>query len=772
MQHYYRLSSLPQTTRMTKRSMDTNADNGSTPTSPKRRVQPTPIAMRSFEINNLTDGETVHQTCISIHGQCPEFDYAHETNYISVSATDSLTNRKSVHLQPDTQNWPLHKGSWKALVLLSPGQNTLDVKLHHAGGIHDSLQLTVTYIPLLQLPPLHLAILVAKDSPLVIDCPPGKYGAISSAHSSLNAAIAKFRLAAYMWQALTAEDFREKGLGRRSFRLEEEWTRDSTLLQAIRTTGDATTAMRSVPKVHIIRSDKTVAEIQDAQVAQQNPRGRDREALHRYFETALATSGPPFESTSRPVVAGMVLDSHYSVENSMILGHAALGCHKSEGISLGIFGSHLAYSWPRFLEEVPACLVDGALTGDTVGNDNGECDTMRGACFVGQGAFLHEVGHAFGAGHTTGIMARGYSKTWARNFIDHESLGNLGKNEAKWDLRDVLLFKLLPHFALPGDGPVLTEFKHAPVKIEVNLDEDGDEVLNVSCTVGLAQVTIKSGEDDPIIYYADSESGWKGNCPVFGINMKVALEESKFDRDTPLKVTGLGINGKERTVKNAWTLLKEKPYITIPDSNVVLRKQAVQSDRFESNDNDDEAFIPWALLLQHRGKDRQLHRATSIDLRVGCTMDGAVVYYGDGSHENCGPARDSRGQPHTFGGHASSRHDLPAGETIAKVVVNRDDAGWGSLAGIRMVLGNGQEWGHLNNHNNDSNDSDDDEDRDGAESEESVVTLEPADDEVIVGFYGQSDKHSGFTDQFGILTAPRDVQLPEIVYDIPGLSNA
>lgn len=66
--------------------------------------------------------------------------------------------------------------------------------------------------------------MIAKDSPLLIDCPPQKRGGISSAHSDLDAAINKFRMTAYMWQALTAEDLRVKGLDRRSFRLEEEWT--------------------------------------------------------------------------------------------------------------------------------------------------------------------------------------------------------------------------------------------------------------------------------------------------------------------------------------------------------------------------------------------------------------------------------------------------------------------------------------------------------------------------------------------------------------------
>ncbi|KAL4871503.1 hypothetical protein BDV12DRAFT_194268 [Aspergillus spectabilis] len=735
---------------MTKRPIDQDASTSPIP----RRVKPTSIEKRPFKVTNFNDGEDVHQKCVSIRGECQIFDYAEQTNFVSVCSSDGFNQKQQV------QHWPLHKGQWKALVMLAPGINRIELKLHHVHGIHDTVSISLNYVPLLQLPPLHLAILVAKDSPLLIDCPPAKYGAVSTAHSSLDAAVAKLRMSAYMWQALTAEDFQEKGLGRRSFRLDEEWGSNTTL-QTFHQEGKVGGTMSTVAKVHIIRSEKSVAKIRDAQVAQQNPRGRDRDALHRYFETALAASGiPVFESRNRPVVAGLVLDAHYSAEQSMILGHAALGCHKPDGISLGIFGSHLTYSWPRFLEEVPACLTDLTPAGDTVGNDNGECDTLRGACFVGQGAFLHEVGHAFGAAHTTGIMARGYSKSWAMSFIEHESHSGL-KNEAKWDLRDVLKFKLLPHFALPGDEyPVSAEFKNATVSIEIDIDDDEDENIKVACKAGLSQVILQSGNDEPSAYLTNVT----GIHTAFLINTTI----KDLDRSKPLKITALGMNGKERVIKDAWLRLKERPFISIPGTKFVLRKKSVHSNSFEGGADDGEDFTQWAMLLSHRGKDGQLHRATSIDLRVGCTMDGAVVYYADGEHENCGP-----GGNHSFGGHASESHALPEGETITKVVICKEDGGWGSLAGIRMTLSNGEAWGFLNKRG-DGNNGYDDEDEDGQEDEqsESVVTLEPGDDEVIVGFYGQSAAHSGFTYQFGILTAPKGVELPDAVYDMPELRNA
>ncbi|KAL4816052.1 putative peptidase family-domain-containing protein [Aspergillus spinulosporus] len=716
------------------------------------------LTKQPFQITNLEDGEVVHQTCVSIHGTCPILDSTPETLHITIRVTDGLTQTQTA------TPWPLYNGRWKALAMLAPGSNKITLELHHLHGIYQTLSISVTYLPLLQVPPLHLAILVAKDSPLLIDCPPAKHGAFSSAHSDLDAAVAKFRMTAYMWQALTAEDLRSKGLGRRSFRLDEEWGVNTTL----RTThanayghANAQPALGAVARVHIIKSDKTVAELRDAQVAQQNPRGQDREALHRYFEAALASSGLPiFEAASRPVVAGLLLDSHYSPEQSLILGHAALGCHKPQGLSLGIFGSHLTYSWPRFLEEVPACLVDLRDPGATVGNDNGECQTMRSACFVGQGAFLHEVGHAFGARHTTGIMARGYSRSWGRNFIEHE--GNNGlKDEAKWDLRDVLLFKLLPHFALPGDeDPLPAELKQASVSVDIVVgDEDDDdesvEVLKVFCKAGLAVVTVQSGNNEPQMYLSDVNGS--------RTTLYIHTTGDVFDRTKPLRIEALGKNGKERIIKDAWLLFNDRPFIPIRGSKHLLRKQSVHAGSFETRDYDD--FIRWAVLLRHRGTDGNIYRATSIDLRVGALMDGAIVYYADGERENCGPARKKNSrQPHQFGGHASESHVLPVGETIQKVTICRS---WGSLAGIRMTLSNGESWGHLNYRDDDGSEFGEDDYGDT----DSVVVLEPGEDEVIVGFFGHSLKGSGFTYQFGILTAPKDVELPEVVYDMPELRN-
>ena len=54
--------------------------------------------------------------------------------------------------------------------------------------------------------------------------------------------------------------------------------------------------------------------------------------------------------------------------------------------------------------------------------------------------------------------------------------------------------------------------------------------------------------------------------------------------------------------------------------------------------------------------------------------------------------------------------------------------------------------------------------------------LQAADDERIIGFYGQSDLENGYTFEFGIITAPKAVVdgeegLPWQIYNMPELMN-
>src|SRR5271156_2584858 len=114
-------------------------------------------------------------------------------------------------------------------------------------------RLTLHYLPLLQNPPVHLAVILARDSEGSFEAPPDR-------PNGLDEAIRRFRMAAYLWQMYTAEQlFRnfsgKKGQGfgsaRRSFRLDEEWSDDTLSLQE-------SSVWRMTAKIHVVRSPLSV----------------------------------------------------------------------------------------------------------------------------------------------------------------------------------------------------------------------------------------------------------------------------------------------------------------------------------------------------------------------------------------------------------------------------------------------------------------------------------------------------------------------------------
>ncbi|KAH6618252.1 zinc metallo proteinase [Chaetomium sp. MPI-SDFR-AT-0129] len=714
-----------------------------------------------IELDNFATGPDevteVYQRCILVSGTCStKSSLEQDEGSVLVNVADGAG-------QPlfSEQRWPMCQGSFKALVLLSPGPNKITITTQDS----DSIELSVRYVPLLQTPPLHLAIMIAKDSPLLIDCPPAKFGGLSSAHSSLAAAIAKFRITAYMWQALTAEDLRAKGLGRRAFRLEEEWTTD-TLTQPSLHNPQAT---GSVPKIHLIRTDKTVAELRDANLAQQNPRASRADELHTIFEQALLAHGAPFTTHTRPIVAGLILDSHYAVPAGVagpnksrqtstpyILAHAALGAHHPAGLSLGIFGSHLTYSWPRYLEEVPSCLLDTTPPGDTVGNDNGECTSMARACAVGQGAFLHEVGHAFGAPHTEGIMERGYSAGWERAFLggvrgkSGPGSGNgwerviAGEEHgARWAVRDALRFRALKQFWMPGDGELGREVPSVSVS-----EEDGVEgglMLDLACDARIAEVRFTSKDKAGVV---DEEKASIAN-PVKKLSYRWDELVKRFPRSKPLALEVTAMNGQQYSATNIWGMSRNRTTIRIPGTEIRLLQQFVDGEG--APDNDENSWT-WAVLFKKRDARGKLVPATKIDIRVGCGLDGAVVYYKDGSKVPCGPRGESSDNDPHMGGHQARMLALSQDAEITKVAVTRN-GGW-SLSGLRIWLSNGKAMGALNCRY----------------AIDKVETLVPSSNHKIIGFCGVSGTW-GMCNRFGIITAPRDVALPDTVYDMEELQN-
>lgn len=354
--------------------------------------------------------------------------------------------------------WPVCGSHFKALVYMTPGANRLrfdfaSPKLANSGSsnpIHASY-LTVHMLPSLNAPPLQLAILLAKDSPGTFDAVPAR---VEREGNGLETAIRKFRMAAYLWQAFTAEQMWRNKLGRRVFRFEEEWTA-GTANQRDRENG----TQRSEARIHVIRTDKTVAELRDLNRAQQNPNATDKGALYGIAADAVKNYFKPLPG-QKIYVSVLLLDAHWDPAAKTITGHAALGGNAGD-VQLAIFGSHCLQSYPTTFEEVVPAFSDCTPT-DTnyVGNDCNEAGSSWEMANIGVGAHLHETGHLFGLPHReSGVMLRDYVK-FNRTFITREAYSTrtrskggpvLQADECTWHRLDCLRFRSHPCFRLPND---------------------------------------------------------------------------------------------------------------------------------------------------------------------------------------------------------------------------------------------------------------------------------------------------------------------------------
>lgn len=355
-------------------------------------------------------------------------------------------------------------------------------------------------------PPLQLVILMAKDSPGTFDAVPAR---IEREGNGLETAIRKFRMAAYLWQAFTAEQMWRNKMGRRCFRFEEEWQL-GTSNQRDRQLG----TMRSEAKIHIVRTEMTMAEIRDLDRAQQNPNAKLSGDLFTVAGDAVREYFKPLPG-QKQYVSVLILDSHWDKEAGMIRGHAALGGGGGE-IQLAIFGSQALQSYPSSFEEVVPSFIDCTRT-DTnyVANDCNESGSNWEAANIGIGAHLHETGHLFGCPHQeSGIMLRDYV-TFNRSFITREAYSTrtnargglvLQKDECSWHRLDCLRFRSHPCFRLPGDSPL-----HSDGTVQVWPVENGNVL--VTAATGIAYTEIFAEGDEICRTWVEYGDG-NGNGPI------------------------------------------------------------------------------------------------------------------------------------------------------------------------------------------------------------------------------------------------------------------
>ncbi|CAH0046371.1 unnamed protein product [Clonostachys solani] len=679
-----------------------------------------------FNIENVKNGEVVHQMSLLIKGSSQTFVIAHTNVTVSVSAESERSTgggRK--------QEWPMSRGCFKALVILNPGKNDIIVSNLAVGlttvgnrmsrlvkgqsawddNETDKSQISVNYLPLTQTPPLHLAILVASDSPERMDCPPCKAGGIAD-HATLEAAVKKLRMTAAMCQALLAEQMHAAGLGRRSFRLELEDRIDTLRFESM-LDHRRSALYRSTIKVHVLRTDKTVAEIRRAEGTP------NHNELLEIFTKALETEDGLFDP--KGVVAGLILDTSYDAGIDITSGHTSFAKHDPSSRSVGVIGSQLVYTWPRFSEEVAYCLMD------IVGNDFNVRTTNWASCAMSQGSFFEKIGHAFGIPLEAAFVKLGHWQDWPKRFLPvsptkGEGLLTIGDATFHWEwsFEDQLRLLGQRHFALPLDEELDCRAPTVHVRGRAGLEQ-----LAIRCRDGIAAAYI----DGRILH--DIESSKPLRQPVLSImTLKHEFEQKEAAR---LKVLSMNGNHVDLPV---WKVVSCQPPVNIPGTRMYLRRVNA-GHPLTKNDS------PWAAMLKKRDDQGQIVRAYKIDIRVDCRFRGVGIYYEDGIKADCGQpgGRDAPSQMTT----------LPKRGRISKVTVAYSEPT--RFVGMQIHLSNGETIGALN------------------ESASKVtLAMKPGANEEIVGFYGMNGP-DGQCCQFGILKAPKRFPLPPSLYENPELQG-
>lgn len=328
--------------------------------------------------------------------------------------------------------------------------------------IVDSTSIRINYCFLDKNKPIHLCLLVGKDSLGQYDMP--KYRLRRGEEANIDTAIRKLKVAGRLMQAYTQDEMRAVGLSNRSFQFVEE----AVSHQGVFGYDTKSPVPHSEVKVHVLRSPKTVAELQDPNLTQQNPKATNKGWLFSHALDVIKNTpelSEKYKSQGTPIqCAVLYVDSHYDSKKDLILTHAALGGGNTD-IKLAIFGSHGLHSWPTSFASVGPSFLDAThLSKSEVANDCNQCGTSWECLNVTMGAFMHEIGHSLGSPHQVdGVMLRDY--IWLnRSFMTKEleclrertngrSIGNDGTwpKVCHWNIMDLIRYFYHASFSLPVD---------------------------------------------------------------------------------------------------------------------------------------------------------------------------------------------------------------------------------------------------------------------------------------------------------------------------------
>lgn len=582
---------------------------------------PTPSSPYAPRIISISDNSWVHQKVLLIYGQ------------IGDPRQHPLDGSITVYHHQDafpSVSWPVTSSHFKALVHLVPGPNRLrfdfvSTKLS-SGSTHPAIHsswLCVNYLPLVNAPPLHLVVLLGKDSDGTFDATPERK---QREGNGLETAIKKYRMAAYLWQSFTGEQMFRNNFGRRCFRFEEEWQTGTLSRRDI-----ANGQMRNEAKVHVVRTDKTVAELRDLNIAQQYGPATKKDELFRIAKDAVRDHFRPQQS-QKQYVSVLLLDSHWDTGAQTITGHAALGSG-GDDIKMAIFGSHSLQSYPSSLEEVVDAFSDCTRTNtDYVANDCGEAGSSWESANIGIGAHLHEVGHLFGSPHQeSGIMLRDYVR-FNRSFTTREPFSTrtkqqglklcLPQDECGWHRLDALRFRFHPCFRLPGDAPVSSDDS-----VQVWPVENGKIMITASSGIAFLELY---AEDDQIchnfIEYINTESSSNGlpkQITVTENELRQRVFRTEKEKKKKVKMSIISGALGCHTVDSISSLKSKLSLVKLPKGHTGYKSSALGFSQMEGSQ-------PQQILLDCSFSTKLL---TSIKVYHGAALDGLEFFYEDATSQ-------------------------------------------------------------------------------------------------------------------------------------------
>lgn len=628
---------------------------------------PLPTSPFAPKITSVLDGSIVHSKIIVIAGE------VNEPQLRAIDGNLAVQHDKEGYAFPTT-NWPVSDSYFKALVYLTPGWNKLrfdftspklSTSSTGAPSIHSSY-IMLNYLPLNTAPPLHLVILLGKDSPATFDATPSR---IQNEGNDLSIAIRKFRMAAHLWQAFTAEQMHRHKFGRRCFRFEEEWQTGSLSIQDWENG-----VQKNETKIHIVRCEETVAELRDVNLAQQNEKATKKgnlydiagRAIRQYFN---------IRPGQKQYVACLILDSHWDRSAGTITAHAALGGGDDQ-LKLAIFGSHALQSYPSSIEEVVPAFMDCTKT-DTnhVANDCNESGSSWEAANIGIGAHLHEVGHLLGCPHQeNGVMLRDYVRL-NRTFCVREPYSTRTKSpgmrvckqedECGWHRLDILRFRYHPCFRVPGDEPV------AKTDDGVQYYGVDNGRLIVQANSGVAFIETRLDGDDLCHQWSEHLSPDPRNPSlprqviINEADIRAKLPEDKKKSRISLSIWSGGASMVE--IKDLADVLSPKNIIVLPpvklgpknDDGLMMsmvgksfgdRRQGFKSKKLGTSSM--EGSHPHEIILQSCIYQSKL--LLSVKIWAGFAVDGIEFCYEDNTTQ-------------LFGKSGGSVHEFPLGEVDSLV---------------------------------------------------------------------------------------------------------